>query len=68
MLVVQRLAINAVKRFTSIPYVQGVSNRIGRVLAQVGIGVALEPHHTFSSLFRKHRDVISFEQKRGLMY
>ena len=41
------------KRFTSIPYVQGVSEPISRILTQVGIGVALKPHHTLSSLFRK---------------
>ena len=56
------------KRFTSIPYVQGVSEPISRILTQVGIGVALKPHHTLSSLFRKPKDVINFEQKRGLVY
>ena len=56
------------KRFTSIPYVQGVSEPISRILTQVGIGVALKPHHTLSSLFRKPKDIINFEQKRGLMY
>ena len=56
------------KRFISIPYVQGVSEPITRILTQVGIGVALKPHHTLSSLFRKPKDVINFEQKRGLVY
>ena len=32
------------------------------------IGVALEPHHALSSLFRKPKDAINFEQKRGLVY
>ena len=50
------------QRFTSIPYVQGVSEPISRILTQVGIGVALKPHHTLSSLFRKPKDVINFEQ------
>ena len=36
--------------------------------SQVGIGVALKPHHTLSSLFSKPKDVINFEQKRGLVY
>ena len=36
------------KRFTSIPYSQGVSKPISRILTQVGIGVALIPHHTLS--------------------
>ena len=56
------------KRFTSIPYVQGVSEPISRILTQVGIGVALKSHHTLSPLFRKSKDAINFEQKRGLMY
>ena len=56
------------KRFTSMPYVQGVSEPISRILTQIGIGVASKPHHTLSSLFRKPKDVINFEQKRGLMY
>ena len=29
--------------------------------------MALKPHHTLSSLFRKPKDVINFEQKRGLV-
>ena len=47
---------------------QGVSEPISRILTQVGIGVALKPHHTLSSLFRKPKDVINFEQKCGLVY
>ena len=46
------------KRFTSIPYVQGVSEPISRILTQVGIGVALKSHHTLSSFFRKPKDDI----------
>ena len=56
------------KRFTSIPYVQGVSYSISRILTKVGIAVALTPHQTLSSLLRKRKDPINFEQKRGLMY
>ena len=37
-------------------------------MTQVGIGVALKPPLTLSSLFRKPKDVINFEQKRGLVY
>ena len=47
---------------------QGVSKPISRILTQVGIGVASKPHHTLSSLFCKPKDVINFEQKRGLVY
>ena len=30
--------------------------------------MALKPHHTLSSLLPKPKDVINFEQKRGLVY
>ena len=46
---------------------QGVSEPISRILAQVGIGVALKPHHTLSSLFLKPKDDTDFELKRGLV-
>ena len=46
---------------------QGVSEPIIRILTQVGIGVALKPHHTLASLFCKPKDATNFEQKRGLM-
>ena len=47
---------------------QGVSEPVSRILTKVGIKVVLKPHHTLSLLFRKPRDVINFEQKRGLLY
>ena len=47
---------------------QGVFEPVSRILTQVGIGVALKPHHTLSSLFRKPKDALSFEQNRGLVY
>ena len=47
---------------------QGVSELISRILTQVGIGVALKPHHTLFLLFRNPKDAINFEQKRGLVY
>ena len=54
--------------FIFIPYVQGVSKSIKRVLAQVGFAVALKPHFTLSSVFRKPKDVICDEKKCGLVY
>ena len=54
--------------FVFIPYVQGVSEPIKRVLAQVGIEVALKPYFTLSSVFRKPEDVICDEKKCGLVY
>ena len=54
--------------FASIPCVQGISEPIKRILAEVGIGVAMKPHFTLSSIFRKPKDPIDFEEKRGLVY
>ena len=41
---------------------------IKRILAEIGIGVAIKPHFTLSSIFRKPKDPIDFEEKRGLVY
>ena len=51
------------RTFVSILYVQGVSEPIKRVLAQVGIEVALKPYLTMSFVFRKPKDVICDEKK-----
>ena len=64
----QNHSIRKTERFTSIHYVRDISKPISRILTQVGIGVALKPHHTLSSLFRKPKYAINFEQKRGLVY
>ena len=50
------------KRFTSIPYVQGVSEPISQILTQVGIGVALKPHHTLSLYFPSVYSVFVFNK------
>ena len=49
-------------------YVQGLSKPIKRILAQVGVGVAMKPHHTLSLLFPNSKNKINVEQKRGLVY
>ena len=54
--------------FATIPYVQGISGSIKRILAEVGIRVAMKPDFTLSSFFRKPKDPIDFEEKRGLVY
>ena len=63
-----RNSSNNYTTFVSIPYVQGVSEHIKRVLAQIGIEVALKPYFTLSSVFRKPKDVICDEKKCGLVY
>ena len=40
---------------------------ISRILIQDDIGVALKSHHTLSLLFCEPKDVIHFQQKRGLV-
>ena len=54
------LKTEKLKRFTSILYVQSVSKPISRILTQDGIGVALKPHYTLFSLFRKPKNAINF--------
>ena len=49
--------------FATIPYVQGISEPIKRMLAAVGIRVAMKSHFTLSSIFRKPKDPIDFEEK-----
>ena len=41
---------------------QGVFEPIFRILTQGGIGVALKPHHTLSSLFLKPKDVVDLNK------
>ena len=54
--------------FISIPYVQGVSEPIERVLVQVGIGVALKAHCMLSAVFCKPMDRNVESEKSGLVY
>ena len=63
-----RNSSNNYTTFVSIPYLQGVSEPIKRVLSQVGIKVALKPYFTLSSVFRKPKDVICDKKKCGLVY
>ena len=60
--------ISSFKVLQPIPYVQGISEPIKRILAEVDIRVAMKPHFTLSSIFRKPKDPIDFEEKRGLVY
>ena len=47
---------------------QGICEAITRISTQVGIEVVLKTHHTPFSLFPNPKDVINFDQKRGLVY
>ena len=54
--------------YTVIPYVQGISEPIKRILSKVGIGVAMKPFYTLSSVFRKPKDCICNSDKCGIVY
>ena len=60
--------IHTYSAFISIPYVQGVSDAIKRVLSQVGIGVSLKPFCVLSTVFRIPKDRIVESEKSGLLY
>ena len=66
--VVSQQSTQQFQGFASIPYVQGISEPIKRILAEVGIGVVIKPHFTLTSIFRKPKDPIDFEEKQGLVY
>ena len=53
---------------TSLPYVQGVTEPIKRVLQQIGVGVAMKPIFSLSSKFLKPKDCVLDHEKSGLVY
>ena len=55
--------------FVVLPYVQGVSEKIGRILKQQKVKVAYKPQQTINSLFpRPKEQEESDRQKSGLVY
>ena len=53
--------------FTSIPYIQGVSDKI-RVLNKVGVKVAMKPHLTIRKLLPSLKDPLDNSKKSCLVY
>ena len=53
---------------TFLPYVQGVTEPIQRVLQQIGVGAAMKPNFPLSSKFRKPKDCVLDHEKSGLVY
>ena len=52
-----------------LPYVQGVSERIGRILKQQQVGVSYKPQVTINSLFPRPKEQDdSDRQKSGIVY
>ena len=66
--VVSQQSSEQVHIFTSMPYVRGISKPKKCILTEVGFGVAIKPHFTLFSVFRKTKNPIEFEEKRGLVY
>ena len=54
--------------YTVILHVQGISEPIKRILSKFGMGVAMKPYFTLSSVFRKPKDYICNSDKCGLVY
>ena len=54
--------------FTSIPYIQGTSEKIRRVLNEAGVKVAMKPIHTIGRILPSPKDPLTLEEKSCLVY
>ena len=62
-------AENNFNGFVVLPYVQGVSEKIGRILNQQKVKVAYKPQQTITSLFPSPKELDhSDRQKSGIVY
>ena len=59
----QRNTTRHLKHFTSIPYVQGTSERIGRILNEAGVKVAMKPVKTIGNILTSPKDPIAEHEK-----
>ena len=59
----QRNTTQHLKHFTSIPYVQGTSERIGRIPNEAGVKVAMKPVKTISNILTSPKDPIAEHEK-----
>lgn len=55
-------------RFATIPYVQGISERVGRILQHQGIKVAYKPIARLSNIFSKPKDKRDKLHTTGIVY
>ena len=62
------LPTRSFESFTSIPYIQGVSDKIQRVLNEVGVKVAMKPHLTIRKLLSSLKDPLDNSEKSCLVY
>ena len=61
------LPIRSFESFTSIPYIQGVSDTRQRVLNEVGVKVAMKPHLTIRKLLPSLKDPLNNSEKSYLV-
>ena len=54
--------------FTSLPYIRGVSDKIQRILNQIGIKVAMKPYLTISKYLPSLKDPLKETEISGLVY
>ena len=59
---------NEQKRFVAIPYVEGVSERVLRILKTENIKTALKPVRTLGDVFKKPKDRPETNQVTGTVY
>ena len=57
-----------IRRFTTLPYIQGTSEQIQRVLFEAGIKTAFKPIWTISQMLLKLKDKVKDNKKLGLVY
>ncbi len=56
------------KVYTSIPYVEGVSERVRRILSRENIKTAFKPVRTLENIFKKPKDRPNKERLKGIVY
>ena len=54
--------------FTFIPYIQGTSEKVRRVLNETGVKVAMKPVHTIGRILPSPKDPLTLEEKSCLVY
>ena len=64
----QRNTTRHLKHFTSVPYVQGTSECIGRILNKAGVKVAMKPVETIGNILTSPKDPIAEHEKSRLVY